>query len=191
MIRHHNTQVAPSSRPHWFRRSRLRNGITFLLAIFFAANHSALAAAGEGFELPAYAFEGHFSRAGHNQSPSQTVNNNIYIKLFPDRWIAMMYVELPYARDVSAAQVTRAMSQARSKTKSTAYLRGKFDSLEQPATVHLERYGHLEDRIVFECGSLAPCTIRFSDEQSDDYLELIKPGVINQHIIKYDHVSGE
>ena len=45
----------------------------------------------EVFTPPDYVFEGHFSRVGNNDSPSQTVNNNIYIKFFPDRWIAMMF----------------------------------------------------------------------------------------------------
>jgi hypothetical protein len=64
-------------------------------------------------------------------------------------------------------------------------MKGKFDLLSEAATIQIERYGYLEDRIVFECGSLAPCTIKMGD----GFLELIKPGVINEHIIRYNHVA--
>ena len=73
---------------------------------------------------------------------------------------------------------------ARAQATSSAYLRGTFGELQQKATLHIERYGYLEDRIIFECGSLAPCTIRLAE----GYLELIKPGMINEHIVRYQHV---
>jgi hypothetical protein len=127
---------------------------------------------------------GHYARDGNNGSPSETAGNNIYIKFFEDRWLGMMFIPYPYAIEVEAPVVTEVFNAAKQTTKSSAYVRGKFDQLDENATVHIERYGYLEDRIVFECGSLAPCTIRLGD----GYLELIKPGVINEHIIKYTHV---
>jgi len=128
---------------------------------------------------------GYYSRDGNNNSPSKTTRNNIYIKFFEDRWIGMLYIPYPSATSVESSVIDRVFEEAKKKTTGSAYLRGKFGHLEESATVHIERYGYLEDRVVFECGSLAPCTIKFSD----DYMELVKPGVINEHIIKYNHVA--
>ena len=130
---------------------------------------------------------GHFSREGNSQSPSETTRNNIYIKFFDNQWIAVMHVPYPYATTVDSATITHAMEQAKKKTNTSSYLRGTFGHLEEPATIQIEKYGHIEDRIVFECGSLSPCTIKLGE----GYLELIKPGVINEHIIKYNHVVDE
>ena len=132
-------------------------------------------------------FSGHFSMEGNNESPSQTINNNIYIKIFENQWIAMLFVPYPYATTVSSSAITRVFEQAKKQTSGSAYLRGTFGQLSEPATVQIEKFGYLEDRLVFECGSLAPCTIRLGE----DYLELIKPGVINEHIIKYNHVTDQ
>ena len=135
----------------------------------------------------AESLSGYYSRDGNNGSPSRTTRNNIYIKFFEDRWIGMLYIPFPSTTSVESSVIDRVFKAAKKKTAGSSYLRGKFGLLEESATVSIERYGYLEDRIVFECGSLAPCTIRFSE----DYLELIKPGIINEHIIKYNQVAIE
>jgi hypothetical protein len=66
-------------------------------------------------------------------------------------------------------------------------VRGTYGQLTEPATAEVEKYGYMEDRIIYECGSLAPCTIKLYD----GYLELIKPGVINEHIIKFNHIVNQ
>ncbi len=128
---------------------------------------------------------GYYSREGNNGSPAKAAGNNIYIRFFADRWLGMLFLPYPYAESVEETTISRVFDAARAKTSGSAYLRGTFGELEEKATLHLERYGYLEDRIIFECGSLAPCTIRLGD----GYLELIKPGVINEHIIRYLHVA--
>ena len=128
---------------------------------------------------------GHYSRDGNNGSPSKTAGNNIYIKFFADRWVGMLFIPYPYATGVDAPVVTQVFEAARKQAGSAALMKGKFGLLSEAATIQIERYGYLEDRIVFECGSLAPCTIKMGD----GFLELIKPGVINEHIIRYNHVA--
>jgi hypothetical protein len=132
-------------------------------------------------------YSGHFSRNGNNESPSHTINNSIYIKFFKGQWIATLYLPYPYAATVDPAIITKVLEEAKKQTIGSAYLRGKFGHLTEMATVHIEHFGYLEDRLIFECGSLAPCTIRLVD----DFLELIKPGVITEHIIKYNHVFDQ
>ena len=128
---------------------------------------------------------GHFSREGNNASPSRTTHSNIYIKLFKDQWIVTLHVPYPSATSVTPDAIDGAFDQIRKQTTTRAYVRGTFGHLPEKATAQVEKYGYIEDKIIYECGSLAPCSIKLYD----DYLELIKPGVINEHIIKYDHVA--
>ena len=127
---------------------------------------------------------GFFSRDGNNQNPSKINKNNIYIKIFENQWIALMYLPYPYASSVDDLTIAEVFAHARRQTTTSAYLRGKFDRLEERATIQIEKFGYIEDQIVFECGSLAPCTIRLYD----NHIELVKPGMINEHIIRYNHV---
>ena len=130
---------------------------------------------------------GHFSREGNNDSPSKTTKNNIYIKLYEDQWIALLHIPYPYATTVKPAAIDKVFAQIKKQASTRAYLRGTFGQLEEKATAQVEKFGYVEDRLVFECGSLAPCTIKLGD----GYLELIKPGVINEHIIKYNHIVDQ
>ncbi len=160
---------------------------------FVFANVLAISVAFPGFALSQQTtettniFSGHFSREGNNESPAKTINSNIYIKLFKDQWIATLFIPYPYASTVKPAAITKTLEQAKSQTTTSAYMRGNFGQLTELATVHVERYGHIEDRIAFECSLLAPCTIKFGD----GFLELIKPGVINEHIVRYNHVLDQ
>ncbi len=128
---------------------------------------------------------GFYARDGNDGSPAATAGNNIYVKFFPDRWLGMLFIPYPYATGVDAATVDEVFAAARAQTTSAAYLRNRFDLLDEAATVQIERYGYLGERIAFECGALSACTIRLGD----GYLELIKPGVINEHIVRYQHVA--
>ncbi len=128
---------------------------------------------------------GFYARAGNDGSPAATAGNNIYVKFFPDRWLGMLFIPYPYATGVDAATVDAVFAAARARTTSAAYLKGRFGLLAEAATVQIERYGYLGERIAFECGALSACTIRLGA----DYLELIKPGIINEHIVRYQHVA--
>ena len=160
---------------------------TLSLALFVAAvlPPSALMAAQQADEMDIYA--GHFSMEGNKGSATRATDHNIYIKFFEERWIVTLYIPHPYADTVDPQMITNALEQAKNRTKTSAYLKGKFGRLEESSIASVERFGYLEDRLVFECNSLAPCTIKLND----GYLEMIKPGVINEHIIKFDHVVND
>jgi hypothetical protein len=130
---------------------------------------------------------GYYAREGNNGSPAVAAGNNIYIRFFPEQWLGMMFLPYPYAEQVASTTIHSVFDTARAQASGSAYLRGTFGELDEKATLHIERYGYLEDRVLFECGSLAPCTIRFGD----GYIELIKPGMINEHIIRYNPVVIE
>lgn len=128
---------------------------------------------------------GFYARAGNDGSPAKTAGNNIYLKFFPDRWVVMLFVPYPYATGVDAGAIDTAFDKAKQMTATASYLRSKFGVLDENATAQIERYGYLEQKIMFECGAMSSCTIKIGDS----YLELIKPGVINEHIVRYDYVS--
>ena len=107
------------------------------------------------------------------------------LSFFRTDGLQCLFVPYPYASGLQAKQINQVFEDAKKQTTSAAYLKGKFAGLTESVTLHFERYGYLENRIVFECGSLSPCTIN----TAEGYLNLIKPGVINEHIIKYSHIA--
>ena len=135
-------------------------------------------------------FDGYFAREGNNGSPSKVLHHNVYMKLYAeggDQWVAVMHIPLPYASSVDEAVIPKIFEKIGKQLKSSVFIRDDFGYLEEKATVQFERFGYMQDKIIFECGSLAPCTIK----PGDGYLELIKPGMINEHIIKYNHVVSQ
>ena len=132
-------------------------------------------------------FDGYYAREGNNGSPSRTLHHNVYMKLYADegqQWVALLHIPLPYASSVDETVIPKIFNKIRKQLNSSAFVRDTFDYLDEKATVQFERFGYMQDKIIFECGSLAPCTIK----PADGYLELIKPGMLNEHIIKYNHI---
>jgi hypothetical protein len=135
-------------------------------------------------------FDGYYAREGNNGTPSRTLHHNVYMKLYADegqQWVALLHIPLPYASSVNEAVIPGIFKNIRKQINSSAFVRDTFGYLEEKATVQFERFGYMQDKIIFECGSLAPCTIK----PADGYLELIKPGMINEHIIKYNHIVAQ
>jgi hypothetical protein len=132
-------------------------------------------------------FDGYYAREGNNGTPSRTLHHNVYMKLYANegqQWVALLHIPLPYASTVDEAVIPNIFKNIRKQINSSAFVRDTFGYLEEKATVQFERFGYMQDKIIFECGSLSPCTIK----PADGYLELIKPGMINEHIIKYNHI---
>jgi hypothetical protein len=135
-------------------------------------------------------FDGYYAREGNNGSPSRTLHHNVYMKLYADggqQWVALLHIPLPYGSTVDEAVIPNIFKNIRKQINSSAFVRGTFGYLEEKATVQFERFGYMQDKIIFECGSLSPCSII----PADGYLELIKPGMINEHIIKYNHIVAQ
>ncbi len=135
-------------------------------------------------------FDGYYAREGNNGTPSRTLHHNVYMKLYANegqQWVALLHIPLPYASTVDEAVIPNIFKNIRKQINSSAFVRDTFGYLEEKATVQFERFGYMQDKIIFECGSLSPCTIK----PADGYLELIKPGMINEHIIKYNHIVAD
>ena len=135
-------------------------------------------------------FDGYYAREGNNGSPSRTLHHNVYMKLYADggeQWVALLHIPLPYASTVDEAVIPDIFAKIRKRLHSSSFLRDTFGYLDEKATVQFEMFGYMQDKIIFECGSLSPCSII----PADGYLELIKPGMINEHIIKYNHIVAQ
>lgn len=132
-------------------------------------------------------FDGYFAREGNNGSPSRVLHHNVYMKLYVkggDQWVAVLHIPLPYASSVDEAVIPKIFEKIGKQLNSSAFVRDTFGYLDEKATVQFERFGYMQDKIIFECGSLSPCSIK----PADGFLELIKPGMINEHIIRYNHI---
>ena len=135
-------------------------------------------------------FSGYYAREGNNGSPSRTLHHNVYMKLYIDdgqQWVALLHIPLPYASTVDETVIPKIFEKIQKRLHSSSFIRDTFGYLKEKATVQFERFGYMQDKIIFECGSLSPCTIK----PADGYLELIKPGMLNEHIIKYNHIVDE
>jgi len=171
-------------RPGAPRRAAGRRAL--IAAVCLALGSSCVAAA-DGPRL-GERLDGYYAREGNGGSPAAAAGNDIYLKFFDDRWVALLFVPYPYALEVDAGQVARAFAAARAGAASPSYLRGAFGAFDRAATAQIERYGYLPDRrIAFECGALSACTISVGD----DMIELVKPGIVNPHIVRYRHVAAE
>jgi len=138
-------------------------------------------------------FEGYYAREGNNDTPTMTNKHNIYMKLYQGssqgegQWVAMLHIPLPYASSVDEAVLPKIFEKIHKMLSTSAFIRDDFGYLKEKATVQFERFGYIQEKLIFECGSLAPCSII----PADGYLELVKPGMINEHIIKYNHVVAK
>ena len=135
-------------------------------------------------------FDGYYAREGNNGTPSKTLHHNVYMKLYVNegqQWVAMLHIPLPYAASVDEAIIPKIFEKIGKQLSSSSFVRDTFGYLDEKATVQFERFGYMQDKIIFECGSLSPCSII----PADGYLELIKPGMINEHIIKYNHIVAQ
>ena len=130
---------------------------------------------------------GHFSRESNNQPAAENTNNNIYIKMYSGEWIALLYVPYPYAPKVTPEMIDKVFENVKRESETGSFTRDTFGVLEEAATVHVERYEMVKGQLQFQCGSLNPCAVRFYD----DYIELVKSGIINEHIIKFDHITQQ
>ena len=160
----------------------------FLLKCFFTSLLTAtIALPGSALATNNDIFSGYYAREGNNGTPSRTLHHNVYMKLYTgegQQWVALLHIPLPYASTVDEAVIPKIFEKIRKQLHSSSFVRDTFGYLDEKATVQYERFGYMQDKIIFECGSLSPCTIK----PADGYLELIKPGMLNEHIIKYNHI---
>ena len=130
---------------------------------------------------------GFLSRSGNNGDAAAAAGNNIYFKLLDGNRIATLYVPWPFAQSVSAATLHGVFQRLAEDSRPGEYIRSNFTLLEEAAVATIESYSVIDGRIMFECGAMSVCSIRGRGDQ----VELVRPGIINEHITSYDFIVAK
>ena len=130
--------------------------------------------------------EGFLSSSGNNSDVAAASGNNIYFRLLDDSRIATLYIPWPYAEEVTAATIQGLFRHLDQHARAGAYIRGRFELLEQAAVATVETYKLVDGAIVFECGTMSVCSLH----RRESHVELVRPGIINEHITRYDFVAA-
>jgi hypothetical protein len=86
---------------------------------------------------------------------------------------------------VTPDTIVAAFNAAVKKTKGSAYIRDKFNVMEQQVVVHLDFYRWVNEQVMFDCSKPTPCKITFDD----NFMTVIKPGIVLEHKINYSLVN--
>lgn len=130
-------------------------------------------------------FNGYFSRIGNDGTPASTTGKSLYIKYYPDEWVILLYIPFPYSKTVAEKTVHQAFSEVRATVKSNAFVKGKFGGLEEAAIADVEPYRMENGRALFACGNGGTC----ATEVVEGNIQIVKQGILGEHIIKYLHVK--
>jgi len=129
-------------------------------------------------------FDGYFSRYGNDGTPGSTTGKSLYIKYYPDKWVILLYIPFPYSTSVAPETVHQVFAKVKAMVNSSAFVKDKFGLLDEAATANVEPY-HIENgRALFACGSSGTCATKFIDGN----IQIIKQGILGEHIIEYEHV---
>ncbi len=129
-------------------------------------------------------YTGYYSREGNDGRAAEVSGNSLFIKFYPDGWVVLLYIPYPYSKSVPPENVGKVFENTKRETP--AYIKGKFDVLQENAIVHTERFDWTgKNEVRFECDGMAPCRARFEGETMD----LIKAGIISNHIIRFRRVK--
>jgi len=129
--------------------------------------------------------EGYYSRQGNKGSPAATSGHSIYLKFYPDQRVALLYIPYPYSKTLQPSKLDEIFSKLGDQINPGSYVKDNFDLLEEPVVVNMERYQTKGNRVAFECSGSAPCLGEFDNSS----MTLSKPGVVGDHIIKFDKVN--
>lgn len=130
-------------------------------------------------------YSGYFSREGNDGKMAQTSGNNHYIKFYPEKRIIRLYIPFPYSKTVKPAAINRAFNTAATMSTGSAYIRGKFGVMDELIVAHLDFYHLVDKQVMYDCGKAKPCRVVFDDS----FMTVIKPGIVLEHKIRYEHVN--
>ena len=155
-----------------------------LLAILVSILFSGFACAAQEQE-DIVVYSGYFSRQENDGKMAEMSGKSHYIKFYPGDRVVRLYIPYPYSKQLSTKIISKVFKEANSKTSGSAYIRDTFGLLEKPIVAHLDDFRRVDGQIQFDCGSSNPCTIEFLD----GFIQVIKKGIVKDHIIKYNYVK--
>ncbi len=163
---------------------RVTRVFPLLLVIIVTTLFSGLAFSGQKKE-DVVVYEGYFSRQGNNGKMAEMSGFSHYVKFYPNNRVIRLYISYPYSKQVSAEMISKVFKKVSSQTAGSAYIRDTFGLLDKPIVAHLDVFRRIGGEIKFDCGASAPCTIEFLD----GFIQVVKKGIVKDHIIKYEHVN--
>jgi len=155
-----------------------------LLAILVSLLFSGLACAAQE-EEDIVIYSGYFSRQENDGKMAEMSGKSHYIKFYPGDRVARLYIPYPYSKQLSTEMISKVFKVASGKTTGSAYIRDTFGLLDKAVVAHLDDFRRVDGQIQFDCGSSNPCTIEFLD----GLIQVIKKGIVKDHIIKYNYVE--
>lgn len=165
-------------------RSQMKSIVRKLLIALAAISLMPIAGYCSDSPINSDTFDGYFSRYGNDGTPGSTTGKSLYIKLYPDQWVVLLYIPFPYAKSVAPETVHQVFAEVRSLVNGSAFVKNKFGLLDEAATANVEPYLIQNGRALFACGSSGTCAANFIDGN----IQIIKQGILGEHIIEYVHV---
>ncbi len=163
---------------------RVTRAFPLLLVIIVTTLFSGLAFSGQEKE-DVVVYEGYFSRQGNNGKMAEMSGFSHYVKFYPNNRVIRLYISYPYSKQVSPEVISKVFKKVSGQTTGNAYIRDTFGLLDKPIVAHLDVFRRIDGEIKFDCGASAPCTIEFLD----GLIQVVKKGIVKDHIIKYEHVN--
>lgn len=130
-------------------------------------------------------YSGYYSREGNDGKMAQASGNNHYVKFYPENRIIRLYIPFPYSKTVKPEAINSAFNAAVKESTGSAYIRGKFDVMDEPIVAHLDYFRWVDEQVMYDCGKSAPCKVIFDS----GFMTVIKPGIVLEHKIRYDLVG--
>ncbi len=155
-----------------------------LLAIVVSILFSGLAYAEQEKE-DIVVYSGYFSRQENDGKMAEMSGKSHYVKFYPGDRVLRLYIPYPYSKQLSSEMINKVFAAASGSTAGSAYIRDTFGLLDKQVVAHLDDFRRVDGQIQFDCGSSNPCTIEFLD----GFIQVIKKGIVKDHIIKYDYIA--
>ena len=130
-------------------------------------------------------YSGYFSRQGNNGKMAEISGNSHYVKFYPNNRIIRLFIPYPYSKQVTPEVIRKVFNVVNRETTGSAYIRDTFGLLEKPVVAHLDVIRRVDGQVMFDCGDSTPCTIEFPN----DSMQVVKRGVVKDHVIKYEHIE--
>jgi len=162
--------------------------ITFILPGLSAANENNLQSSigDEGL-----VYSGFFSREENDGKMAKLSGKSHYLKFFPPNRVIRLFIPYPYSKTVKNDAIASVFEIVSKKTKGDAYIRGKFDLMDKDVIADLgtvkigEKASTGQKVVMFDCELSSPCRIEFTDSG----LNIIKKGILADHVILYDYIN--
>lgn len=155
--------------------------LSFIPAALIAQDRQSDAESGEKLMV----YNGFFSREENDGKMARMSGKSHYMKFYPPNRVIRLFIPYPYSTTVKAEAISRVFAQVSKKSIGDAFIRGKFGVMDQDVIANIGTVKIGGDVILFDCDSSSPCKVIFMDNA----LQVVKKGILADHIIEYEHID--